>query len=110
MMRVVLDSNVWISALIFGGVPRRIVELAEEGLIKPYISKPLGTEVERVLEIKFHWPLKRVLAATGYLWSLASHVDPQCVLQACSDPDDNRVLECAVAAKAECLVTGDQHR
>ncbi len=109
MIAVVLDSNVYISALLFGGNPRRVIGLAEVGLIELYISKPLQSEVERVLAAKFAWSSKRVAAATSYLWGLVRCIQPNLRLNDCSDPDDNRVLECAVAAGAGWIVTGDQH-
>jgi putative PIN family toxin of toxin-antitoxin system len=109
MIRVVLDSNVYISALLFGGIPRRLVALAENGLVELYVSKQIQTEVERVLEVKFSWPIGRVLNAANYLWILAHSIEPQTILNDCVDLDDNRVLECAVESSAEWVVTGDQH-
>ncbi len=109
MTAVVMDSNVFISALLFGGNPRRIIRLAETGLIQLYSSKEIWTEVERVLAVKFRWPQTRVTAATKYLWSLTRCVQPTRRVNDCIDPDDNRVLECAIEARATWLVTGDQH-
>ena len=109
MIRVVLDSNVYISALLFGGNPRRVIGLSERALIEIYASEALRSEVERVLAVKFHWPTKRVINATGYLWLLTYSIEPKAILNDCVDPDDNRVLECAVEADAAWIVTGDQH-
>ena len=53
MIRVVLDSNVYISALLFGGVPRQLIALVENGFVQLYTSKQIQREVERVLEVKF---------------------------------------------------------
>ena len=50
MIRVTADSNVYISALVFGGKPLRVVELATEGAIRLTISEPLIAETRRVLE------------------------------------------------------------
>lgn len=109
MIAVVLDSNIYISALLFGGNPRRIIGLAERGFIKLYTSKEVQTEVQRVLIAKFNWPQTRVVAASKHLWSLGRCIQPLLTLNDCPDPDDNRVLECAVTAKADWLITGDQH-
>ncbi len=109
MIAVVLDSNVYISALLFGGNPRRIIRLAEAGFIQLYSSREVQAEVERVLTTKFHWPQTRVTAASKYLWNLTRRVDPARRINDCFDPDDNRVLECAVEARATWLITGDQH-
>jgi uncharacterized protein len=109
MIAVVLDSNVYISALLFGGIPRRIIELAELGLVELYSSKELQAEVKRVLIAKFRWPQARAAVATAYLESLTRCIRPKYQVNDCSDPDDNRVLECAIEAKAKWVVTGDQH-
>jgi putative PIN family toxin of toxin-antitoxin system len=106
---VVLDSNVYVSALLFGGNPRAVVECAEDRLIQLSISLPIRTEVERILAEKFSWPQKRIREVTSYLWSLAHSVTPQQTVTDCSDPDDNRILECALAADAAVIVTGDGH-
>jgi putative PIN family toxin of toxin-antitoxin system len=109
MIRVVLDSNVYISALLFGGNPRRVIVLAERGLIEIYASEALRIEVERVLAVKFRWPTRRVLNAANYFWSLTHSIEPQTIVNDCVDPDDNCVLECAMEAYADWIVTGDQH-
>jgi putative PIN family toxin of toxin-antitoxin system len=106
---VVLDSNVYVSALLFGGNPSTIIECAEEGLIELSISDSIRAEVERILAEKFSWPQERVREATSYLWSLAHSVAPQQTIADCSDPDDNRILECALDANATVIVTGDGH-
>ena len=109
MIWAVLDSNVYISALLFGGNPSAIVECAENGLIELSISEPIRAEVERVLAGKFSWPQQRVTEATSYLWSLAHSVTPRQTVADCIDPDDNRVLECALESRAQVIVTGDDH-
>jgi uncharacterized protein len=104
-----LDSNVYISALLFGGNPRLVIECAEAGLFELAVSLPIRTEVERVLRSKFRWPPPRVHEAARHLWSLATTVSPSPTVADCSDPDDNRVLECAMEASALAIVTGDAH-
>lgn len=83
--------------------------MAEIGLIQLHSSRELQAEVERVLTAKFRWPQMRVVEATKYLWSSSSRVRPTGKVTDCIDPDDNRVLECAIEARAAWLVTGDQH-
>ena len=109
MIWVVLDSNVYVSALVFGGNPRGVIECAEHGLIELSISDPIRAEVERILAEKFSWPQERVREATSYLWSLAHSVAAQQTVTDCSDPDDDRILECALEAHATAIVTGDGH-
>ncbi|MBZ5562060.1 MAG: putative toxin-antitoxin system toxin component, PIN family [Acidobacteriia bacterium] len=109
MTRVVLDSNIYVSALLFGGNPRLVVELAEQSFIDVYCSPPIQKEVARVLHEKFLWSKEPTTKATNYLWSLARCVTPRTRVNDCPDPDDNRVLECALEVRAAYIVTGDQH-
>ena len=109
MIRTVIDSNVFLSALLFGGNPRRVIALAERNLIELYTSEILCSEVERVLAVKFQWSSRRIAAATKYLWSLAQIVVPTQAIDHCADSDDNRVLECAIEARAGWIVMGDRH-
>jgi putative PIN family toxin of toxin-antitoxin system len=106
---VVVDSNVYVSALLLGESARQVIALAENRLLDIYSSEPIKNELERVLRDKFRWRQERVTAAASYLWSLSRFVDPQCTVSDCRDPDDNRVLECAIEAKATFIVTGDHH-
>jgi predicted nucleic acid-binding protein len=74
-----------------------------------WISDPIKGEVERVLGKKFLWPQLRVRGATSHLWSLTYPVVSRRTVTDCADPDDNRILECALAAHAAVIVTGDGH-
>jgi putative PIN family toxin of toxin-antitoxin system len=107
MIRVVLDTNVIVSALVFGGVPRGILELAEAGQCELFYSQPIQTEVRRVLTEKFDWPQAILQQALPVLWSMGTLVAPLITLNAV--PDDNRILECAVEAQAHVVVSGDHH-
>lgn len=82
---------------------------AEEGLFEVTVSEAIKAEVERVLAEKFSWPKGRVKEAASFLWTLARSVNPQQTVTDCSDPDDNRVLECALESRAWTIVTGDSH-
>jgi putative PIN family toxin of toxin-antitoxin system len=109
MTVVVLDSNIYISALLFGGNPRTVIELAEIGLFRIAVSEPIQAEVERVLTGKFSWPRQKAREAEARIWSRALHVSPHLTVTDCADPDDNRILECALTADAAVIVTGDDH-
>ncbi len=109
MIRVVLDSNIYVSALVFGGNPRAVLELAERQLFEVSISGPIKAEVQRVLGIKFAWAKTRIDEATASIWLLAQDTCPHQTVSDCIDPDDNRVLECALEALAQAIITGDSH-
>ncbi|MEP6916794.1 MAG: putative toxin-antitoxin system toxin component, PIN family [Acidobacteriota bacterium] len=108
MTRVTLDSYIDLSGLVFGGKPKRILEMAIEGSIEVATSDPIIAEVRRHLLSKFGWSEERAADAIASIAEFATHVTPSETLNAVPrDPDDNRVLECAVAADSEVVVTGD---
>src|SRR5579863_4440026 len=108
-MRIVVDTNVIVSALIFGGLPRRVLDLAAQGVCQLYFSAPIQNEVERVLEEKFGWSRDQIRARVGTVFSWGTSVHPLMSLAVIKDdPDDNRILECAVEAEAQAIISGDR--
>jgi putative PIN family toxin of toxin-antitoxin system len=109
--RLVLDSNVWISALVFGGKPREVLDLAIKGLVEIAVSDDILEEIEGVLEgKKFQYPTRVVRALMGEIESLAELVVPAKKIEVVpEDPEDDRVLECAVESGADIIVSGDSH-
>jgi putative PIN family toxin of toxin-antitoxin system len=109
-MRIVLDTNVIVSALVFGGLPRQILELAEAGWWEFCYSEDLQAEVRRVLERKCGWEKSKLDEVLSELWMTGDLVVPRFKVKAVKeDPDDDRILECAIAANAKVLVSGDRH-
>ena len=108
MIRVVLDSNVYISALLFGGNPRRVMELAQAGVFQTFTSPEIIEEIEDVLRRKFGWRETRIRGAANATWRIAMQAARAEELKDCPDPDDNRILECAVAGRAHFIITGDR--
>jgi putative PIN family toxin of toxin-antitoxin system len=109
-MRVVADTNVFISALMFGGLPGQFLELAMRRRFTLVTSKALLDELDEKLRGKFAVSERDALSIRAKLEASASAVDPDFELTAVpGDPDDNRVLECAVAGKADFVVSGDRH-
>ena len=108
MTRVTLDSNIYISALAFGGKPMRLLEMATEGAIRVGISDAIIAEIQRVLLTKFGWSAERVAAAVETIGTITERAAPTESLEIVkTDPDDNRVVECAAAAGSEFIVSGD---
>lgn len=108
---VVLDTNVLVSAFGWEGPERRLYRLARDGSLRAASSPELLTELERVLSYpKFGLNTAEIDAITREVNSTSSVVAPNRKIQAVpEDPSDDRVLECAVAADAEWIVSGDQH-
>ena len=108
-MRVVLDTNVIISALNFPGNERMVLELALRGRFEFYLSVFILEEVAGVLTRKFGWDEERAAQAILVIENAAAVTDPPRLAEVIEGGHaDNRVLECAVAAGADYLVTGDR--
>lgn len=108
-MRVVFDTNILVSALVFPGgqgdaALRRIVTGADELVL----SRPIVDELLNVLGRKFARDAEELAHVAVFLSELADIVAPRRRLRVVDDDPDNRILECAVAGRAECIVTGDR--
>lgn len=110
-MKVVVDTNVLVSALVFpGGVPEQVYRLAIEGRITLVTSRPLLAELGRVLTQKFGWQDDYLRAALAQILRIGEIVEPrERVSIIADDPDDDRVLEAAQTAGAAVIVSGDRH-
>ena len=109
-MKIVCDTNILISALIFpGGAPEQVLNLARLKMIRLYLSPEILTEFQSVLARKFRYPAKEAEMFIERLTSMAEIVYPTHRLHRISRIDaDNRILECAEAAEADFLITGDR--
>jgi len=113
-MRLVLDTNVVASAVLWGGVPRLLLQAGREKRVSLYTSIPLLAELTDILvRLKF----EKKLAASGLsieqivdrYAELASLVQPAAIKPTVlDDPDDDQVLACAMAARADLIVSGDR--
>jgi putative PIN family toxin of toxin-antitoxin system len=108
VLEVTADTNIYISGLIFTGPPRQFLMQAEAGRFRLAISDALLEELRRILRAKFAWSDDAVAETVAHLLGCAVLVRPTERLDVVrDDPDDNRVLECAVAAGSRYIVTGD---
>ena len=109
-MKVVLDTNVYISAILFGGNCEEILRFAVQCSFELVISKSIILEIEAVLKEKFKWPKKQVSDTLTYLRNISTVIKPNISLSVIKDdPSDNKIIECAVAAVANYIVTGDKN-
>lgn len=109
-MRIVLDTNVLISALAFpGSKPDQLLYRIRRGELDLFISPFILSELYRVLQQKFRLTKREAAARVRAIRSIAQVVEPrERVAVVTAMDDDNRILECALAAQAEFLVTGDR--
>jgi len=102
--KVTLDTNVYVSALQFGSM--RLLHMAIDGDIEIAVSEPILSEVIRVLRDKFQWDGYRLQDARQQILRLARLVAPRESLAVVKeDEPDNRILECAVAAGSQYVLT-----
>ena len=108
-MRVVFDTNILISALVFpGGQGQQALERIIEGTDVLVISKPILHELLEVLSRKFSRDREELSRVAIFLGDLGEMTQPHSTIHELKDEADNRILECAVAGKAENIVTGDR--
>lgn len=107
-MRVVADTNILVSALLFGGTSEQVFLAGLRGEIQLLTSLSLLKEFEKVLKEKFKLNIHLVREIIEEVEEVAEIVEVSSHVKAISYPDeDNRVLECAVDGKADFIVTGD---
>jgi len=110
-MKVVLDTNVFISGVFFSGPPYQILKAWRDGKIQLVLSEKILEEYLRVAEVlSERFPqiqlspileLLTVEAEFTFSFDLPRPV--------CADPDDDKFIECAIAGKAEAIISGDKH-
>lgn len=109
-MRVVFDTNIYISAFaIPGGNAEEAYLQAVHGRFELFTSVAILTETAKVLQTKFDWAEERARQAIQEISQAATVLRPRPTLHILRDEPDNRILECAMAADAQWLVTGDRH-
>lgn len=114
-MRIVLDTNVVASGFLWGGVPRQLLQAAREKRLQLFTSTPLLLELTDILgRAKFARKLAAAQLSVDQLVErytlLTTVIHPAVIAPTIlDDPDDDQVLACALAAKAEIIVSGDRH-
>lgn len=107
-MKIIVDTNVLISGLYFGGYPGEILKYIQIGLFSPYATKEIIDEylevVQRLSEKKSQ-PNKNLL---NTFLSKLSVVKTESSLELCRDKDDDKFINCAIDAKAIYIVSGDE--
>lgn len=107
-MSVTLDTNVYVPALNFGGKSARLLGMAEMGTLTIDISDPIEQELVRVLREDFAWDGYRLKFLVERLRKLTNRVTPTRTVAVVDDPDDDRIIECAVAARSQYILTYDK--
>jgi len=106
-MKIVLDTNVLVSGIFWGGVPEKILELAMSGEVEIYATEEILNEYFRIIErigkkdkdLCSQWKM--------LLIQIVKIVEPVKRMKLCRDPKDDMFLECAVSSGSEYIVSGD---
>ena len=105
---VVFDTNVLVSAIQFDKLPLDLLDLAVDRRIQLVLSEAILSELYRVLKVKFKRPEEELDWIIDLIIANCSLVEPsEKITKIKEDDADNRILECAVAAKAAFIVSGD---
>lgn len=108
-MRVVFDANVLVAALVFpGGQADAALRRVVEGKDQLVLSRAILGELLEVLDRKFARDAEELAHVAVFVSDLATVVAPKRRLRVVKDDPDNRILECALAGKAQAIVTGDK--
>ena len=112
LKRVVIDTNVLVSALLFKGVPGELIECWKQEQIIPLISRDIVDELLRVLSYpKFQLTEEEIsflLHREILPWFAIVSVKKR-KLYVADDPDDDKFIWCGLAGNADCIISGDEH-
>jgi uncharacterized protein len=110
MLKVVIDTNVFISAFYLPeSRPANVVLLARRKTILNLISPQILKEVERIIKQKLLWDNSKTEGAVRLIKNSPEELHPQEPLAIIVDDSDNRILECAVAGQGDFIISGDKH-
>ncbi len=110
ILKVVIDTNVFISAFYLPeSRPAEVVLLARRKRILNFISPQILQEIERIIKKKLLWDNAKPQSAVRLIRNFSETVRPQEHLTVIADDPDNRILECALEAQADFIVSGDKH-
>ena len=110
-MRIVLDTNVFVSGIFFGGPPYEILNAWHRGRIQLFVSPGILAEYQRVgADLARQFPQVDLKPFLELLVSQAKFLDPPSLPRPVSiDRDDDKFLACALAAGCKHIVSGDRH-
>lgn len=104
--RVVIDTNIFVSGILYGGNAERVLRLFGSGSIEIVISPEILAEILLTLK-KFDVPEADLDELSDLIQTKARKVNPKERIRLSRDPRDNMLLEASVAGQADYLVTGD---
>ena len=110
-MKVVLDTNVFISGIFFSGPPSIILQAWRDSKIQIILSKEILKEYQRVAEeLLSKFPTIDIARIIELITIYGHFFETKNIsVSICEDPDDNKFIECAIASNCKLIVSGDKH-
>jgi putative PIN family toxin of toxin-antitoxin system len=110
-VKIVLDTNVFISGIFFSGPPFQILKAWKERKLQIVLSQEIVNEYQRVAEaLTNKYPLVDISEIIEMVTIYSEVVETkEYEIFECEDPDDNKFIECAMAGKCKIIVSGDKH-
>lgn len=110
-MRIVLDTNVFISGIFFSGPPHRILQGWRDGRVQLVLSPDIFEEYRRVAEVLHEqFPAVDLTGLLELVVVEAEMCQAEPLLEAVSaDPDDDKFIACALSSGSKLIVSGDKH-
>ena len=110
MIKAVIDTTVFLSALFWNGKPKQVIELALEKKIVGVTAPEILSELEEKLLLKFKYPKNQIDSYLKLIIENFEVVKPKIKVDVVKDDsDDNKIIEAALESKAKYIVTGDKH-
>ena len=107
-MRIVIDTNVFISAIFFGGMPLKVLQTViskeNEACISPSIWDEYNDVIDRMTK---KYPSRLKTQLINELFKTLRLIIPKTEISICRDPDDDKFIECAIEADCIYIVSGD---
>jgi len=105
---IVVDTNVIISSLIFGGRPQELIEKIVQNKIKAFISPQMISELLDVLRKKFSFSEKKIRELESEILAKFEIVYPTKEITVARDKSDNKILEAALESRSKLIISGDK--
>lgn len=110
-MKIILDTNVFISGIFFSGPPSQILQAWQKKSFQIVLSEQILNEYQRVAEeLSYKYPQVDIAPIIELVTIHGQLIDTKGInISICEDPDDDKFIECAIAGKCDIIVSGDKH-
>lgn len=108
-MRIVIDTNVVVSAIFFGGRPRELLEKLFQHDFNAFISKEILEEYQDTIAyLCQRYPAHPISVPLTQIAAACNMIEPEAHVQVCRAPDDDKFIDCAIASHSIYIVSGDK--